>query len=73
MGLELITDETEPWRLRILDLQEILDLGRPVNGRFALSATAKALALQGLGEEADGGGAVPLVFIVVALGLAFDC
>ena len=37
MGVEIVTDQTHPGRLRILDLQEFLDFSGPVNGGAPLA------------------------------------
>src|SRR5215831_16861477 len=70
MCIEVITDQPDPVRLRILGLQKLLDLGGPVNGRFALADTDGAYTAQRLGEHEDGSSAVALIFIVIALGWA---
>jgi hypothetical protein len=69
LGIEVITDQPETVRLRILGLQEVLDLRGPVHGRSVLSDPARAPPTQRLCKDKDMGGAVPLVLLVRALRL----
>src|SRR5215471_4072713 len=68
MRVEVITDQPNTVCLRILPVQEVLDLRGPVHRRLALADTDPAHPTQWLSEHEDGGGAIPFVLIVRALG-----
>src|SRR5215218_9853892 len=68
MGIEIITDQTDTFSLRITGIQELLHCRGPVNGRLVLSDLDGTPTRQRLCEHEDVGDPVPLVLIVVALG-----
>jgi hypothetical protein len=68
LRIEVITDQTDPFSLRILEVQELLHLSSPVNGRLVLPDTDRAKPTQRLCEHEDVSGAVSLLLIGVALG-----
>ena len=73
MRVEVITDQADTVGLRILAVQELLDLRGPVHSRLVLADTDQAHPTQRLSEYEDGGGAIPFLLIVVALGFARFC
>jgi len=69
-GMAMLTNQTEPCRLRIRGVEESVDLQGPVPSRLARADTDQAPPPQWLGEEQDVGGALPLVGRVLTLGFA---
>ena len=63
MSVEVIAHPTNPAGFRILDVQEILNLGGPVNGGALLADMDLAAAVQRFSEHKNIGRAVALVFV----------
>src|SRR5262245_20609417 len=68
MRVAVITDQTETACLRSMDVQEGWHLRGPVDGCLGPSDTDRAKTIQRLGDQEDGGGALPFILLVIALG-----
>ena len=70
MGVKVIADQSDAVGLGILDLQEVLNLLRPVDGGPLRADVDLAVTLEGCGEHKDIRGAVTLIFIIFPWRLA---
>lgn len=64
MRVAVIADQPDAVCLRILDLQEVLNLVCPVNGGALRADMHMAVALQGFGGQEDIRGAIALVLVI---------
>ena len=64
MGVEVIADQADAVGLGILDLQEVLNLLRPVDGGPLCAEVDLAVTLEGCREHKDIRGAMTRIFVI---------